>query len=143
ITFSSSGSGTLGGMNPTDPHIFLSNAPQLTNGVISDSEGPGWALYNSDSFAGYDSTRGVIPVPIVTESTPDITKNWLLTETTQFGDGIRSYNTVTIAPTTAGRSLTTLFGTSTVNTSAILLSGPYDYSIGLSNISGPGPRYIW
>ncbi|HZZ27367.1 MAG TPA: autotransporter-associated beta strand repeat-containing protein [Pirellulales bacterium] len=148
INFTTSGAGVLGGTAAIDPWIRFTNAPYLTNGVISDDPATGdpgnvgWALYNGQSFAGFNSSRGIVAVATTNVSgglTTAATQNSNLVGNATI-TGAVSYNTLKISPSAAGQSLS---GSGTLETTGLLLVGSTDYSIDVGELGGGGPRNVF
>jgi fibronectin-binding autotransporter adhesin len=143
------GQGTLGGTGASDPRVFFTTAPGLTNGVIANSAGSaalGYAIVNGSDFAGYDATRGVIAVTSTEVSgalTTDPTLNANLTgNATIAASTTVAYNTLKISPSAAGQSLSIGSG-GVLNTVGILHSGSTDFAITGGSISGGATRYVY
>ena len=137
--FVTSGFGTLGGGTATDPKVIISSNSNygITNGVIATGgsgtgdAGVGRALVNGSDFASYGA-NGVVAVSSTAVSgalSTAGTQNSNLTGSGTIAAGTTvAYNTLKIAPTAAGQSLTLGSG-GTLATAAVLLTGTRDYTI--------------
>ncbi len=154
VDFSATG-GTLG-TAASGPQVKFTVAPttQTVGGLFTNTEAAasnasvGWATVNGDSFATYGVSLGVAAVATTAfpaGSSP--TANALLT-----GDGAISggaafaLNSLKIAPTAAGQSLTLAGGD--LATTGVLLAGSTDFSIvnsggGTGGLAGQQPRYVY
>ena len=146
MNFTSTGPGTLGGGGANDPTIKFTTAPSLTNGVISNATGNpalGYSIYHGTDFAGYDATNGVIPVvsvPVSGALTSAATQNSRLTgNATIATSSTVSYNTLKIAPSATGQSLT-IGNNGALDVVGILLAGDTDFTISGGTISGGAAR---
>ena len=135
VNFVNAGSGTLGGGSAADPTLKFTSAPATTNGVISPNNTLGKWLVNGSDFAGYDATKGVFAITTTAVSgtlASANAQNSLLTGSASLGPGTVAYNTLKIAPTAAGQSLT--MGGNTLaaggsSAQSLLLAGSTSYAL--------------
>ncbi len=144
----------LGAAGNSPRVLFTANfTPLLRNGLFSRSntsanDNVGWATVNGSDFATYGA-NGIEPVATIPlPAAGNVTTNALLSSSaTVATSSAFSLNSLKIAPTSAGQSLT-LAGPTALSTNAILLAGTNDFSIltdasSQGAITGPaGTRYL-
>ena len=150
-------SGTLGGAAATDPRVTFTNTPNVFNGILSQTNNAGgsngYAIISNPAgtqaaFANYTSGTGVVAAtmtPVSGNLSSNPSSNARLTGSGTVASNLVEYNSLTIAPSAAGQSLTIgTTGTLGGNTLPILLTGSHDFSItGGSFGNHSSSHYMW
>lgn len=142
------------GQSGNSPRIVLTGIPFLFNNLLSRSNtsadsSVGWATVNGGGSFATHGGNGISAAGTVSfTGSPTPTANALLSTSANISSPLPvSLNSLTIAPTTSGQSLS-VANTGSLSTNGILLRGDTDFAIvntggGTGGLAGPGgSRYI-
>ncbi|MDB6148971.1 MAG: hypothetical protein JWQ44_419, partial [Chthoniobacter sp.] len=117
-----------------NPRILFTTAPVLFNSLIGNNDSAanassvGWATVNGSHFATYNSTNGVQRVSTSAfNGVSNVAANQLLDAAGTMAGAV-ALNSLRIAPTALGFSLS-ITGSGNLNTNAIIHAGDHDYAV--------------
>ena len=136
------------GLAGANPRIVFSPAPTLSSSLLNSSAGTasvGWATVQTPTGIAFAThgANGIAPVntPTLVPGTSGATVNSVLTASANITLTTYAQNSVRIAPTAAGGTLT-LSASTTLSTTALALAGANDFTITGGTLGGGGPRFI-
>lgn len=132
------------GQAGANPRIVFSSAPALASGSgLLSAGGVGSATVNGTDFATYGA-NGIAPVTTMDFASSGSTSNASLGVSTTISS-TKTVASLKIAPPSSGMSLT-MTGSANLDTSAILHTGPFSYTIastGTGGLTGTTPRHVF